>query len=88
MEDFVSKDNLWKAIRNKCVDDCCGGSKREAKFCTIHACPLYVHRFGRKPALGDYSYREGDEQYPSMEMAEIHRKRMQEQGVQGGSCTN
>ena len=46
--------NLLEAIRAKCLD-CCGGSFKAARFCTLDAvnatrCPLWPLRFGRRPA--------------------------------------
>ena len=37
-----------KAIRAKCLDCCCG-SASEVRLCTIRKCPLYPHRFGKRP---------------------------------------
>jgi len=75
--DFISKKVLWRSIREYCLD-CCGGGTREVRFCTIPKCALYPHRFGRKPALDDYTFLEGDARYPSKEMQVIHQKRLQE----------
>ncbi len=38
-----------KAIREKCVDCCCG-SANEVKLCTAEDCPLYAYRLGKDPA--------------------------------------
>ena len=40
--------NPVKAIREKCLDCCCGSSN-EVKLCTIERCPLFAFRFGRNP---------------------------------------
>ena len=45
MEDINRKDNLWKAIREKCLD-CCVGSTKEVDKCTIKRCALYPYRYG------------------------------------------
>ena len=45
MEDINRKDNLWKAIREKCLD-CCVGSTKEVDKCTLKRCPLYHYRYG------------------------------------------
>lgn len=37
-----------KAIREKCLDCCCGQSL-EVKLCPAESCPLYPYRFGRNP---------------------------------------
>jgi hypothetical protein len=37
------------AIRAKCVD-CCGGSTKEVKLCTITGCPIFKYRMGHRPA--------------------------------------
>lgn len=37
-----------KAIRNKCIDCCCG-SKSEVKFCEACDCPIWPFRFGKNP---------------------------------------
>lgn len=37
-----------KAIRAKCLDCCCG-SANEVRLCTAESCPLYPHRFGKRP---------------------------------------
>lgn len=37
-----------KAIRAKCLDCCCG-SANEVRLCPVQKCPLYPHRFGKRP---------------------------------------
>ena len=37
-----------KAIRAKCLD-CCAGHPSEVRDCTAKNCPLYPHRFGKRP---------------------------------------
>ena len=39
-----------KAIRSKCVD-CCGGSSKEVKECTMEGCPLFYFRLGKNPNM-------------------------------------
>lgn len=42
------KTNPVKAIREKCLDCCCGSSL-EVKLCNIVSCPIYPFRFGKNP---------------------------------------
>lgn len=42
------KTNPVKAIREKCLDCCCG-SVTEVKFCPSVDCYLYPFRFGKNP---------------------------------------
>jgi hypothetical protein len=37
------------SIRRHCVD-CSGGSAKAVAYCQIHDCPLWVYRFGKRPA--------------------------------------
>ncbi len=37
-----------KAIRLKCLD-CCLGSSKEVKECTVESCPLFYFRLGKNP---------------------------------------
>lgn len=37
-----------KAIRKQCLE-CCGGSAKEVKLCTVPNCSLYPFRFGTNP---------------------------------------
>ena len=39
-----------KAIRAKCLDCCCGHPS-EVRDCTVKNCPLYPHRFGKRPKM-------------------------------------
>lgn len=39
-----------KAIRAKCLDCCCGHPS-EVRDCTAKNCPLYPHRFGKRPKM-------------------------------------
>ena len=38
-----------RAIRANCID-CSGGSYKEVAKCQIPDCPLYIYRFGIRPA--------------------------------------
>lgn len=42
------KTNPVKAIREKCLDCCCG-STLEVKECTVETCPIYPFRLGKNP---------------------------------------
>lgn len=37
-----------KAIRKNCLDCCCGSNK-EIRECTVIKCAIYPYRFGRRP---------------------------------------
>ena len=38
-----------KSIRAYCID-CQGGSFKEVRLCTLHDCPLYAYRMGKRPS--------------------------------------
>jgi len=38
-----------KAIREKCVQDCCNGYTEEVDNCLVPYCELYPYRFGKIP---------------------------------------
>ena len=57
-----------KAIKEKCLDCCCG-DKKEVELCTIERCPLYKFRFGVKPK---------DESKPKKQLSEADRKKIAE----------
>ena len=40
--------NPVKAIREKCLDCCCGQAN-EVKQCVVYQCALYSFRFGKNP---------------------------------------
>lgn len=40
-----------KAIREKCLDCCCGAF-REVRLCSAQKCPLYPYRMGHRPKEG------------------------------------
>lgn len=42
------KTSPLKAIREKCIECCCGSST-EVKECTAQKCPIYPYRFGKNP---------------------------------------
>ena len=44
----VHKVSFAKAIREKCLDCCCG-QENEVRYCTAFDCPLFAYRFGIKP---------------------------------------
>ena len=46
--DIEYKTNPVKAIREKCLDCCCG-SVIEVKECACPDCPIYPFRFGKNP---------------------------------------
>jgi len=39
-----------KSIRLKCLD-CCLGSSKEVKECTVESCPLFYFRLGKNPNM-------------------------------------
>jgi len=41
----VPKSQLWKAIREHCLE-CSGDSFRERELCTVKNCNLWPYRFG------------------------------------------
>lgn len=46
--DIEYKTNPVKAIREKCLDCCCG-STLEVKECNVVKCPIYPFRMGKNP---------------------------------------
>ena len=38
-----------KAIREKCLDCCCG-SAQEVRLCPAQKCPLWPYRMGKRPS--------------------------------------
>lgn len=48
-KEFEYKKNPVKAIREKCVNDCCAGDRKEVENCLSPSCPLYPFRFGKNP---------------------------------------
>lgn len=46
--------NPVKAIREKCLDCCCG-SATEVNLCEIHDCALYPFRLGKNPFRREWS---------------------------------
>lgn len=58
-EEFIAlgheKKPLLRAIREKCLDCCCG-VQSEVRLCTVVKCPLYPYRMGKNP----FSERKGN----------------------------
>lgn len=48
-KEYERQMNPVKAIREKCVQDCCAGLVDEVKNCLCPSCPLYPFRFGKNP---------------------------------------
>lgn len=46
-----------KSICLKCIDCCCG-SPKEVKLCTVVGCALHPYRFGRRPGVKREATRE------------------------------
>lgn len=44
----MSQTNPVKAIREKCIDCCCG-STTEVALCDMDDCPIWAFRFGKNP---------------------------------------
>ena len=63
----MSQTNPVKAIREKCIDCCCG-STTEVALCDMDDCPIWAFRFGKNP------YRTKRELTP--EQLEAARERM------------
>jgi len=64
-----------QAIRAKCLD-CCGGSAKEVRLCTIEKCPLYPYRFGKRPKVDKNTDQDDNEEktaasYGVFENAEV-----------------
>lgn len=47
MQDEYKKFNLYKAIRNKCMDCTCN-QPVEIRECTVTSCALFPYRFGSR----------------------------------------
>jgi phosphopantothenoylcysteine synthetase/decarboxylase len=51
-----------KAIREKCLHDCCCGSRAEVKLCSITDCALWPYRHGKRPRnLNEVDINEAEE---------------------------
>lgn len=50
----MAQTNPVKAIREKCLDCCCGSSA-EVNLCTITDCALYAFRLGKNPYRKEWS---------------------------------
>ena len=46
---YIRNTSVLKAIRQKCVEDCCAGYVSEANNCLSPSCPLYPFRMGKNP---------------------------------------
>ena len=46
---YIRNTSVLKAIRQKCVEDCCAGYVSEANNCLSTSCPLYPFRMGKNP---------------------------------------
>lgn len=44
----MSKTTMKKAIKEKCLDCCCG-QREEVKLCPAKGCPLWDYRLGDDP---------------------------------------
>lgn len=55
--DYMAKITPMKAIRQKCLDCCCGSAK-EVRLCGIKKCPLYVYRNGHRPKDEEFTIEE------------------------------
>ena len=51
----IGKKELWRAIRNQCLD-CVYGVSKEVELCADPYCRLYPYRFGRVLKEGDTIY--------------------------------
>jgi hypothetical protein len=60
--------NPVKAIREKCLDCCCGQAN-EVKLCTVERCALWPFRFGKNP------YRQKREMSDEQRQAAVERLR-------------
>lgn len=54
-----------KAIREKCLDCCCG-SANEVKLCTVERCALYPYRFGKNPYLREMTPEEKEKRIANL----------------------
>ena len=54
------KRDVMKAIREKCMDCCCGQTK-EVKMCPSKNCPLYPYRMGKDESARRKKSSEDDE---------------------------
>ena len=46
---MTTKAEILKAIREKCLVDCCCSSVKEVSTCSITDCPLHPFRLGKDP---------------------------------------
>lgn len=45
----MKSSNPLKAIKEKCLNDCCAGMRDEVVNCLCTKCPLYEFRLGKNP---------------------------------------
>ena len=48
-KNYERQTNPVKAIREKCLQDCCAGLANEVRDCLCPSCALYPFRFGKNP---------------------------------------
>ena len=48
-KEYERQTNPVKAIREKCLQDCCAGLSNEVRDCLCPSCALYPFRFGKNP---------------------------------------
>ncbi len=66
--------NPVKAIREKCIDCCCG-SANEVKLCTVESCALYPFRFGKNPYRTKREMTEEQKAAARKRLAELRQNR-------------
>lgn len=47
--EFIYQTSPLKAIRHKCLYDCCAGEMKEVRKCKCTTCFLHPFRFGKNP---------------------------------------
>lgn len=67
-----------KAIREKCLDCCCGSS-HEVKLCTAERCALHPFRLGKNPNI-KREYTDEQREQMRQRLAE-HRKKKETEDV-------
>ena len=61
MEKKPTPDELLDIIRAHCID-CCGGSKKDVRECTVFGCNLRDYRMGKQKYRSQGNHREDKEQ--------------------------
>jgi hypothetical protein len=59
----ASHSTPLRAARKHCLS-CCGGISNEVRLCAASACPLWAHRFGKRPTAADKAATVGQQVYP------------------------